>query len=59
MRDAIERGRASAFVDGYEELKRKVSTAFPAYDFSRFQPYEAPETDEEDASDGSRDSECR
>ena len=47
QRDAAERARAVAFVDGYDELRRKVSAALPAYDFSGFKPHEALESDDE------------
>ena len=48
QRAAAERARAGTFVDGYDELRRKVSGALPGYNFSNFKPHEAFESDDED-----------
>ena len=39
-------------IDGYEELRGKISTAFPNIEFSGFVPYEAPLGDDDDDDDG-------
>ncbi|RWR97121.1 hypothetical protein CKAN_02653700 [Cinnamomum micranthum f. kanehirae] len=46
----LANGLADAFIDGYEELRGKISAAFPDIDFSGFVPTEAP-----DGSSGSSD----
>ena len=48
QRDVSERARASAFIDGYEELRRKASVAYPYNDLSALKPSEAPISDDED-----------
>ncbi|RWR92216.1 hypothetical protein CKAN_02142500 [Cinnamomum micranthum f. kanehirae] len=51
-------GLADAFIDGYEELRGKISAAFPDLDLSGFVPTEAPDGDDggsDDAEDGDED----
>ncbi|RWR85161.1 hypothetical protein CKAN_01401200 [Cinnamomum micranthum f. kanehirae] len=55
-------GLADAFINGYEELQGKISTAFPDIDFSGFVPTEAPDdsngrSDEDDDYDTGDDAE--
>ncbi|RWR82221.1 hypothetical protein CKAN_01093300 [Cinnamomum micranthum f. kanehirae] len=56
----LSNGLADAFIDGYEELRRKISAAFPDLDLSGFVPTEAPDEDDggsDDAEDGEEDDE--
>ncbi|RWR88974.1 hypothetical protein CKAN_01801800 [Cinnamomum micranthum f. kanehirae] len=53
-------GLADAFIDGYEELRGKISAAFPDLDLSGFVPTEAPDGDDgdsDDVEDGDEDDE--
>ena len=59
VKTELAEGIANAFIDGYEELRGKISAAFPDLDFSGFLPTEEPddtddyEEEEEDGEEGS------